>query len=75
VGDTWLDMSKWGKGCVWINGHSLGRYWSIGPQQTLYVPAEWLKNGKNDIIVLELLKPGQSELSAVGKPILDIVQH
>lgn len=43
TGDTFLDMGGWGKGCVWINGHNLGRFWYIGPQQTLYVPGVWLK--------------------------------
>jgi beta-galactosidase len=64
-------MRNWGKGVVWINGHNLGRYWSIGPQQTLYVPVEWLRKGKNEVVVLELLKPGQATLSALGKPILN----
>lgn len=54
-GDTWLDMRAWGKGVVWVNGHSLGRYWAIGPQQTLYLPGCWLNAGKNEIILLELL--------------------
>ena len=74
VGDTYLDMSNWGKGCVWVNGHNLGRYWFVGPQQTLYVPAEWLKKGNNDIIVFELLKPESTTLSAIDKPILDDVK-
>jgi len=74
VGDTYLDMSAWGKGCVWINGHHLGRYWEIGPQQTLYVPVEWLKKGNNVIEVLELLKPGQNEVQGVEKPILDVLR-
>ncbi|GAC1312528.1 MAG: beta-galactosidase [Mucilaginibacter sp.] len=72
--DTYLDMSRWGKGMVWVNGHNLGRYWYIGPQQTLYLPAEWLKKGKNNIVVLELLKPQQSILSSVTKPILNFLQ-
>ena len=71
VGDTYLDMSQWGKGCVWVNGHHLGRYWEIGPQQTLYVPAEWLHKGKNEVVVFELLKPSQSQLKAVDKPVLN----
>ena len=50
VGDTYLDMSNWGKGVVWINGHNLGRYWQVGPQQTVYVPQEWLK-AKNEVVV------------------------
>jgi beta-galactosidase len=59
VADTFLDMSKWKKGVVWINGHNLGRYWSIGPQQRLYCPAPWLKQGENTLVVLdlELTKP------------------
>jgi beta-galactosidase len=71
TGDTYLDMSNWGKGVVWVNGHNLGRYWGIGPQQTIYVPAEWLKKGRNEIIVLELLKPEQTQLKGIPTPILD----
>lgn len=70
VGDTYLDMSNWGKGVVWLNGHNLGKYWDIGPQQTIYVPVEWLKIGRNEISVLELLKPEQNMLQAIEKPIL-----
>jgi len=43
IGDTFLDLRGWGKGVVFINGHNLGRYWYIGPQQTLYCPRVWLK--------------------------------
>ena len=53
TGDTFLDMNSWGKGIVFINGHNLGRYWGIGPQQTLYVPGCWLNKGRNDIMVFE----------------------
>ena len=74
-GDTYLDMSKWGKGCVWINGHHLGRYWDIGPQQTIYVPAEWLKKGSNKVTVLELIRTERNVLEAVTKPVLDNVNH
>ena len=68
--DTYLDLRQWGKGVVWVNGHNLGRYWAIGPQQTLYVPAEWLKKGANTITVLELLKPQQASLPSLDHPIL-----
>ena len=44
------------KGMIWINGFNLGRYWEIGPQKTLYVPGPLLKQGENEIIVLELHK-------------------
>ena len=66
VADTFLDMSRWKKGVVWVNGHNLGRYWSIGPQQRLYCPAPWLKQGVNTVSVLdlELTEPQPLE----GKP-------
>lgn len=44
------------KGLVWVNGFNLGRYWNIGPTETLYIPAPVLKKGENEIIVLELEK-------------------
>ena len=53
LGDTYLDMSKYKSGFVVVNGHNLGRYWNIGPQQRLYCPASWLKKGKNEIIVFD----------------------
>jgi beta-galactosidase len=71
VADTYLDMRNWGKGVVWINGHNLGRYWSVGPQQTLYLPAEWLKKGNNDVAIFELIKTGQTTLKSINKPILN----
>ncbi|GGG91529.1 glycoside hydrolase family 35 protein [Pedobacter zeae] len=74
VADTYLDMSDWGKGVVWVNGHNLGKYWAIGPQQTLYIPQEWLKKGKNDIAVLELIKPDQTTLKAIEQPILNTLK-
>ncbi|XHR92819.1 beta-galactosidase [Mucilaginibacter sp. UC70_90] len=73
LADTYLDMSKWGKGIVWLNGHNLGRYWNCGPQQTLYVPVEWLKKGNNEITVLELIKPSENTLNAIDHPILDVL--
>jgi len=52
--DTYFDMGNYSKGIVYINGHNLGRYWNVGPQQRLYCPASWLKKGKNKIIVFDL---------------------
>lgn len=62
VGDSFLDMRGWRKGNVWVNGHNLGRYWHIGPQQSLFVPAPWLKKGKNEVIVLDLLEASTRSL-------------
>lgn len=64
-GDTFLDMGAWGKGLVWVNGHNLGRHWSIGPQQTLFLPGCWLKPGANELVVLELL--GTSARTVEGR--------
>ena len=54
VGDTYLDMSGWIKGVVWVNGRNLGRYWKIGPQKRLFCPAPFLRQGTNEIIVFDL---------------------
>jgi beta-galactosidase len=75
TGDTFLDMSKWGKGIVFVNGHNLGRYWNVGPQQTLYLPGCWLKKGKNTITVFEQLNTQeQKEISGIKTPVLDQLQ-
>ena len=71
TGDTWLDMRPWGKGSVWVNGHHIGRYWYIGAQQTLYVPAPFLRKGENEIVVFEQLKPEQDIMSGVASSIID----
>ncbi len=54
TGNTFLDTRGWGKGHAWINGHHLGRYWKIGPQQTLHVPGAWLRAGRNEVVVLDV---------------------
>jgi len=51
--DTWLRVPFGVKGCIWLNGFNLGRYWQQGPQYSLYVPAPLLKCGKNELIVFE----------------------
>ena len=71
TGDTFLDMSSWGKGLVWVNGRAMGRFWEIGPQQTLYVPGCWLNEGDNEIIVLDLKGPQSATISGITQPILD----
>ncbi|WP_055699137.1 glycoside hydrolase family 35 protein [Streptomyces silaceus] len=52
--DTFLHLDGWTKGNAWVNGFPLGRYWSRGPQRSLYVPAPVLRTGTNEIVVLEL---------------------
>ena len=53
VADTFLRLDNFKKGFVLINGFNIGRYWEIGPQKTLYVPASLLKKGENEILVFE----------------------
>ena len=66
--DTFLDMKDWKKGYVWVNGHLLGRYWHIGPQERLYCPGEFLKNGQNTIEVLDLHLTTDNPPTISGKP-------
>jgi beta-galactosidase len=73
VGDTFLDFRTWGKGVAWINGHNLGRFWNIGPQQTLYCPAPWLRMGSNDLVVFELNGATNHTVAGLAEPILNQV--
>ncbi|MGX9230030.1 hypothetical protein ACWV95_34945 [Streptomyces albus] len=59
-GDGFLALPGWTKGVVWLNGFCLGRYWETGPQRTLYAPAPLWRRGRNELVVLELHKPGGS---------------
>lgn len=74
TGDTFLDMRNWGKGIVFVNGHNLGRYWEIGPQQTLYLPGCWLNKGKNEIVIFEMKNDQQQNvINTLETPILNEV--
>lgn len=72
VGDTFFNMMNWSKGMVWVNGYAIGRFWEIGPQQTLYMPGCWLKKGENEIIILDMASPEKPETEGLRKPILDV---
>jgi beta-galactosidase len=71
TGDTFLDVRDLHKGAVWINGHAIGRYWDIGPQDTLYVPGAWLHTGWNQIIVFDIDGVQSPRLAGLTAPILD----
>lgn len=75
TGDTFFNMSTWGKGMVWVNGHALGRFWEIGPQQTLFMPGCWLKEGENEIIVLDLKGPSETSIHGLKEPILNMLRE
>jgi beta-galactosidase len=74
VGDTFLNFQTWGKGQVWVNGHPLGRIWSIGPQQTLYCPGCWLKKGRNEVLVLDITGPSETVVWGQSEPELNLLQ-
>ncbi len=74
LGDTFINMERFGKGQVYVNGHALGRFWKIGPQQTLYCPGAWLKKGKNEIIVLDVMGTKTPTLWGQDHPELDKLQ-
>jgi len=71
IGDTFLDVRSLHKGAVWINGHAIGRYWDIGPQDTLYVPAPWLRRGWNQIVIFDMDGVESPRLAGLTKPILN----
>ena len=74
VGDTFLNLEQWGKGQVYVNGHALGRFWRIGPQQTLYLPGCWLKKGRNEIIVMDIVGPKAPVVWGQDQPELNKLQ-
>jgi len=69
LADTYLDTRAVHKGVVWLNKHPLGRFWSIGPQYTLFTPGPWLNKGRNDIVLFDLLGTPADALKSVIKPI------
>lgn len=68
LGDTFLELDGWGKGCVFINGFNLGRFWEIGPQRRLYLPAPLLRKGHNEVIVFETEGKASGEICFYDEP-------
>jgi hypothetical protein len=67
--DTYIDTRGLEKGVIYMNGFNLGRYWEMaGPQHALFVPAPLLKEGENDVIVLELHNASASSLFSTAEP-------
>jgi beta-galactosidase len=69
VADTYLDVSRLGKGFVWVNGHNVGRSWGVGPQESLYLPAPWLQKGVNQVVAFDFTDLEAPELRGVDHPI------
>lgn len=76
TGDTFIDMENWGKGIIFINGKNIGRYWKVGPQQTLYIPGVWLNKGENKIVIFEQLNDdAKTEVSTLKTPKLQVLKN
>ena len=56
LADAFLDVSGAGHGVAYVNGFCVGRYWNVGPQQSLYVPAPVIREGRNEVLLLDLEK-------------------
>lgn len=69
VGHAGVRLPGWTRGFVWVNGFCLGRYWSVGPQETLYVPGPVLRDGVNEVWVLELEGAGEAVELGPGAPV------
>ena len=60
-------MGAWDKGYVWVNGRLLGRYWKLGPQQRLYCPAPWFRQGDNELLVFDMHRTEGAPIRGVEK--------
>lgn len=67
IGDTFVELPGWKKGVVFVNGFNLGRYWEIGPQETLYLPGPVLKKGENEIVIFELHEHSENSISLIDE--------
>ncbi|XP_064029145.1 beta-galactosidase-1-like protein 2 isoform X3 [Pogoniulus pusillus] len=72
--DTFLKLQGWEKGVVFVNGRNLGRYWKIGPQETLYLPGPWLRKGSNEVVIFEEHTAGRI-IQSVDIPYLGRTQY
>jgi hypothetical protein len=73
IGDTFLNPKGWGKGIAFVNGVHIGRYWTVRPQLTLYVPRHILKKGRNELVILEQEKIGGSKsVTFDDRPQIDV---
>lgn len=68
--DTFLDLGGFGKGCAFVNGFNIGRFWEIGPQKRLYIPAPLLKKGSNTILLFETEGKSADSVYLAGEPLL-----
>jgi beta-galactosidase len=65
LGDAFLDVGRLGKGVLFVNGRNAGRFWNVGPQRQLFVPAPWLRLGRNEIVSFDVMP---SPAMAISSP-------
>lgn len=75
TGACHLDLRGFGKGIVLVNGHNLGRFWEIGPQHSLYLPAEFLHLGENELVVFETEGRYQETIAVRERPVCKKVKE
>lgn len=73
--DTFLDTRGLHKGQLWLGAHNLGRFWSIGPQFTLYAPGPWLQKGTTRLLFFDLLSDGNEPLTTVKEAVFGDITH
>lgn len=56
TGDTVLNFKGFTRGVAFINGFNLGRHWDTeGSENKLFIPAPLIRQGKNEIVVFDVL--------------------
>ncbi|GAB2472962.1 beta-galactosidase [Promicromonospora xylanilytica] len=73
--DHFLRLGGWTKGLAWVNGELLGRYWSLGPTHTLYVPGPLVRGTGNELVLLELHGAASPRARFVPAPSLGITEQ
>lgn len=73
--DHFLRLDGWTKGLAWVNGELLGRYWSLGPTHTLYVPGPLVRETGNELVLLELHGAATAEASFAPAPNLGVTEQ
>ncbi|HZQ43099.1 MAG TPA: beta-galactosidase family protein [Acidobacteriaceae bacterium] len=73
--DTYIDTQALDKGQLWLGDHNLGRFWSIGPQYTLYAPGCWEQRGANRITIFDLDARRNEKLVSVTTPRFGATKH
>ncbi|PFG43966.1 beta-galactosidase [Isoptericola jiangsuensis] len=66
--DHLLRLDGWTRGLAWVNGELLGRYSAQSPTRTLYVPGPFLRDGANELVVLELHGAARARARFVAAP-------